>query len=975
MQVRSLFQKWRPFFFRIALPSIFTISLCLVSIFAVILPSFEESMMTGKRQMIKELTNSAWSIIDQFSSRAQAGDFSEKEAQKRALSSINALRYGADQRDYFWVTDLTPRMLMHPFRSDLNGQDLSNYKDPEGKRLFVESADLARSSGDGYLSYIWEDKDDPEKMVPKLSYVRFFEPWGWVIGTGVYLEDVEIEIRLLTGRLLKGSLFITAIISMLLIMMTRESLKIESRRQLQEEKLQESHEKYRKLVEASREGLMMILDNDIVYSNQPFRDLTGFSGVELSGMKLVDLLSDPSGHETPAELIYRLFEVESSSESEVLIEKNDGSKFDVLISVSPIVLGGRSGHTVTVSDLARQKEAEGALGRSKEQYRHLIENINVGVFRTTVGKNSRFIDANPACITIFGLRSQEELFAIDSWDLFLDVSERNDFLRKFSRDGLIKHHPIRLHHRDGKLVTVSISAVLVRDEAGKPLYCDGFIEDITDSFSVEAEQKRLIGELQSALLFLHEPISRAVPEQNLLFCKLSTPAITASKLMTEAGTGALLVQSSEDARPIGIVTDHDIRNRLVGPDLPGKTPVSQIMSAPLVWIHEDALMFEGLLAMLDHDIGHIVVKDINGRPTKVVGAAQFLRNQKYPLAVLLRDINNAETPEQLLTVKERLPLIIRSSFSSGADPQNMTRIVSAAAEAVMKKCILFAIAELGKPPADFVFMTLGSVGREEQTLVTDQDNALVYRDVSEDLREETAHYFLKMGEMVCTWLDGAGYTFCEGEIMAMNPRWCQPFSVWQDYFKQWISTSEPTDLLETKIFFDFRGVYGDLKIVEELRNRLHQLVVNKPMFLYHLVNNCLQFKPPLGLFKNIVVESTGEHREKFSIKKAMTPIVDLARIYALKHGINETSTFGRLAKLEAGGHLPSASYRELKTVYQHLLEQRFKHQILALEEGAVPDNHINPKSLTEMEQAILREAMSQISSFQTKMSFDHTGSA
>ena len=146
------------------------------------------------------------------------------------------------------------------------------------------------------------------------------------------------------------------------------------------------------------------------------------------------------------------------------------------------------------------------------------------------------------------------------------------------------------------------------------------------------------------------------------------------------------------------------------------------------------------------------------------------------------------------------------------------------------------------------------------------------------------------------------------------------------------------------------------------------------MFLYHLTQNCLQFKPPLGMFKNIVVESSGKHKEKFSIKKAMTPIVDLLRIYGLKHGISETSTFSRLSKLESEGHFSPSEYRELSLAYRYLMDHRFKNQISALEAGLEPDNYVNPKDLTEMEQAILRESMAQIASFQSKMSFDFTGS-
>ena len=211
--------------------------------------------------------------------------------------------------------------------------------------------------------------------------------------------------------------------------------------------------------------------------------------------------------------------------------------------------------------------------------------------------------------------------------------------------------------------------------------------------------------------------------------------------------------------------------------------------------------------------------------------------------------------------------------------------------------------------------------------------------------------------------------------MAMNPKWCQPLSVWMDYFKQWVSTLEPTDLLETKIFFDFRGVDGDMSLIEKLRTHMHLMVESKPLFLFHLVNNCLNFKPPLGIFKNIIVESSGEHKEKFNIKKAMTPVIDLARIYALKHGISNTGTHGRLKKLETLGHFSASEYQELSTAYRYLLDLRFKYQIDALKNGTRPGNYINPKDLSEIDQATLREVLSQINSFQTKMSFDFTGSA
>ena len=608
------------------------------------------------------------------------------------------------------------------------------------------------------------------------------------------------------------------------------------------------------------------------------------------------------------------------------------------------------------------------------KYDHLVENINIGVFRTTVGKNGRFIEANPACITILGLTSEAELFSVPAWDLFLDSKERNIFLKKFSEDGAIHRYPLRLHHQDGRLATVSISAVLVRDDAGRPVYCDGLLEDVTDSIDFEEEQKKLIDELQAAQLFLNSPVSRAASEK-IVSCGFETTVSKAARMMREGDSAAVLIHPEGQDDYVGIVTDNDMRNRVAAENHSGDIKVSSIMSAPLVWIGEDALMFEALLMILEKNIDHIVVKDIAGSVTKVISATQFLKNQKYPLALLLRDINKAGSPEQLLRIRERLPLIVEASYSSNPDPQGVTKVISAIADAVTRKCLSLAMAEMGAPPCNFAFISLGSVGREEQTLVTDQDNAIIYEDPSPGYEPAADKYFLELGNRVCHWLDRIGYSFCNGEIMAMNGKWCRPLSAWKEYFTQWVSTSEPADLLETKIFFDFKLVDGNAELVNELRAHMHEMVGKKPMFLYHLTQNCLNFKPPLGIFKNIVVETSGEHRDKFSTKRAMTPVVDLARIYALKYQISETGTIPRLKRLESLGHIAVSEYRELRTAYLYLLDLRIKYQVEALEKGVRPDNHVSPKELTEIDQAALREVLSQISSFQTKMSFDFTGSA
>ena len=193
------------FYFKIIIPSIISILLFILTIFLIIIPRYQENIMNGKREMIKELTNAAVSILSKYENDERNGLLSRDEAQKTAISRIQYLRYGEENKDYFWITDMHPRMIMHPYRQDLKGQDLSDYKDKEdksGKRLFVEFVNVVKAQKEGYVEYLWQWKDDQTRVVPKLSFVKGIPEWGWIIGTGVYINDVEEEISALTENIL-----------------------------------------------------------------------------------------------------------------------------------------------------------------------------------------------------------------------------------------------------------------------------------------------------------------------------------------------------------------------------------------------------------------------------------------------------------------------------------------------------------------------------------------------------------------------------------------------------------------------------------------------------------------------------------------------------------------------------------------------------------------------------------------------------
>jgi signal transduction histidine kinase len=244
--------------------------LFLVAIWGIILPSFEQTLLERKREMIRELTNSAWSILASYERDEQNGLLTREEAQALAITRVESLRYGPEGKDYFWIQDLQPRMIMHPYRPDLNGQDVSDFTDPRGAPIFVEFAKLVQREGEGYVDYVWQWKDDPERLEPKESYVKGFAPWGWAIGTGIYTDDVRSEIVRIERSLVNTALAISGAVVLLLVFVLQQSLRIERERQEVLDTLRESTERYHSLVEATTEGTLLILDERCRYANPTF---------------------------------------------------------------------------------------------------------------------------------------------------------------------------------------------------------------------------------------------------------------------------------------------------------------------------------------------------------------------------------------------------------------------------------------------------------------------------------------------------------------------------------------------------------------------------------------------------------------------------------------------------------------------------------------------------------------------------------
>ena len=452
------------------------------------------------------------------------------------------------------------------------------------------------------------------------------------------------------------------------------------------------------------------------------------------------------------------------------------------------------------------------------------------------------------------------------------------------------------------------------------------------------------------------------------------PIYKVAKLMTKEKFSAALIKADTDEF-VGIITDHDLRRRVVSENYNMERPIFEVMSSPLITISSTSLVFEAFLIMNETATRHLAVKNQENEIIGIISSEELITVQKYSTSYLLREIENAKSVEDLIAAHDKVPILVKVFIDSGARSRIISHIITSIFETITDKLISFAIDELGKPPVEFAFIALGSVGREEQTLTSDQDNAIIYNDVPVESEKNIHTYFHDLGIKVCDWLNDCGYVYCQGEAMAKNPKWCQSISKWEEYFHTWITNSDQQDLIDLSIFFDFRCIYGDSKLTDQLQKHLFKTADGQAGFFQHLAKNSLLHKPPVGLLGKIVVESKGEHQETFDIKSAIMPISDFCRIYALKNKVSSPNSLDRLDGLLEKGIINKTTYEELKQAYNYLMQLRFKHQSEQIMENISADNYINPNRLTQIEQKTLKNIFTQILSIQKKLSYDFSGEA
>lgn len=460
----------------------------------------------------------------------------------------------------------------------------------------------------------------------------------------------------------------------------------------------------------------------------------------------------------------------------------------------------------------------------------------------------------------------------------------------------------------------------------------------------------------------------AVELRELLACPGTTPICEVARRMAEARTSCYFITDATTGAVTGYVTDITLRDNVVAGLIDARQPVSTIMDAPVVSISAQAFVYEAILLMFQTKTRYLLVRDEAGGYRGFVSRNKLLSDQAQSPFIFIQSVKQAVSVVELRRRWEQVPDMVYQLLDRGVKPEIVNQLITSISDTIALKVIEGVIQELGPPPAKFVFMVLGSEGRKEQTLLTDQDNAIIYEDKANEQREAVRAYFKQFATRVSDQLNDIGFSFCEGGFMAKNSKWTHSLSHWKRNYTEWINESNPEAVMQFAAFFDCRYLYGDATIMQELQQFLsEQLQVPHERFFYYLAINALQFEPPLTFFRNIRTFTVGS-QQVFNLKKTMTPIVDLARIYALKHRIFLTNTGERLAALQEQGVFSDKEYHELLQSYYYLMGMRLKKQaVQIISDKRRPDNYLDPKTLTRVEEVSLKEIFKVIGDFQLKI--------
>ncbi|GAB4419017.1 MAG: DUF294 nucleotidyltransferase-like domain-containing protein [Bacteroidia bacterium] len=487
---------------------------------------------------------------------------------------------------------------------------------------------------------------------------------------------------------------------------------------------------------------------------------------------------------------------------------------------------------------------------------------------------------------------------------------------------------------------------------------------------LQSARRVLLQEPRTNLLFREEDIIAVKHKEDVVFCTARNTVQEAAQIMTEYKVGALVV-ANERLEPIGILTDTDMTRKVAAGRVQTADTVDKLMSTPVRTVPPGETVAEAMLTMMRFNIRHLVVTEDGTASSRFVGIFSehdMLLAQGNNPAVLAKLIRKARNVAELADIRNRAEALFHAYLRQEISVEFITGTATEINDALIRRAIELSQKQLEAeglraPEVPFCWMSLGSEGRGEQLLRTDQDNALIYEDPPTGREAAARDYYLRLGKAVTDILEACGFAHCPGEIMASNPKWNGPLHQWKEHFAGWIRLPEPKALMHGTIFFDFRPAYGDTRLTDALTAFLFGEMREEKGFINFFAQNALGNPPPLSFFKQFIVERGGKHKDEFDIKlRGMMPLADAARVLLLHQEVGGiANTVARYRELAAREPHNRALYDEAAMAYEMLI----RHRALNGFERGNSGRYLRPEDLNKIERQTLKYAFRTIEELQS----------
>ncbi len=463
-----------------------------------------------------------------------------------------------------------------------------------------------------------------------------------------------------------------------------------------------------------------------------------------------------------------------------------------------------------------------------------------------------------------------------------------------------------------------------------------FASNVSDPYSLE-ESGKLSTEYSVERNSEIFDLQKARYSKNILTCTPDTTIKVAAKKMSHRDVGSIVV--THDEKPVGIITKRDLRDRIATGDFNISDTVDKIMSHPVKCFQKDPTVAQAQLIMLKNEVNHLCITEDGTPDTKLLGlitehdiVVSFANNP----VVLLKEVKLAKRTKRLRDVRLKVSRLLKKYLDQNLPLSQILNILNEINYAIAVRALELSLLKMETPPpCKFAWLALGSQGRKEQLLFTDQDNAIVFDNVPEEEYEATQAYFIKLARITTRAMHKVGYAYCPADMMASNPRWCQSLSEWKKQYHTWITDPTPETQLLSAIFFDYSYVFGNTQLVTKLSDSILDTLDTNPMFYRVMAKDAIRSPSPLGFFRQFLVEEGGDHKDFFDIKtRALMPLIDAARVLSLNHKLrNINNTAGRFVRLAELEHNNKEIYENCSYAFKALLKFRTKQGILHDDSG------------------------------------------